>query len=104
MIPVVYLALASLALLRMHVSQLPPESRPSLRSPLQPWSGRGPAAPAERPASPARAVDVVEAVEVVEVAPTPTKRTAQRPTAKKATANKATAKKATANKAPPAKK
>lgn len=76
MLPLLYLALASTALLILHVRQLPPDARPMLG-----WLRRPPSGPFDEPPAPApaTAVQAVE-VEVLEAGPSrPRKRTPRRP-------------------------
>jgi hypothetical protein len=68
MLPLVYLALASLFLLRQHVEQLPPDSRPWFAGLPEPPEGT----------TPSTEVPVIEA-EVLEAGPPPRKRAPRRP-------------------------
>jgi hypothetical protein len=74
MIPLVYLAAASIFLLRRHGDQLPPEALP--------WSGSPPPPPTE-PVDEPVAVTLVDA-EVLDVSPPPRKRAPRKTTPKKA--------------------
>jgi hypothetical protein len=93
MLPLDYLAVASLGLLRMHAGQLPPESRPSLGRP----PSRSTASPASPPAEPATVAVVTEAPAAQPAAKrAPAKRTPAKRAPTKRTATKRTAAKRTA--------
>jgi hypothetical protein len=72
MLPLLYLAAASAALLLVHIRQLPPEARPSFMPPSAPRPGPIPDAP------PVVAAPVEVEVEVLDVGPPPRKRAPQK--------------------------
>jgi hypothetical protein len=80
MLPLAYLALAAGALLRIHLGQVPPESRPSFG-----WPPPG-GAPADTATDvSADTAPIAVEVEVLEAGPPPRKRASSRPPAKKST-------------------
>jgi hypothetical protein len=79
MLPLIYLALASAWLLRRHLRQVPPDSRPLLA-----WPGGGqPGGAAAAPTTPAETAPIAVEVEVLEAAPPPRKRAPRRQPPKK---------------------
>jgi hypothetical protein len=82
MLPLLYLAAASAALLLVHIRQLPPEARPSFMPPSAPRPGPIPDAP------PVVAAPLKVEVEVLDVGPPPRKRAPQKRAPRKAPAKK----------------
>jgi heme/copper-type cytochrome/quinol oxidase subunit 2 len=82
MLPLLYLAAASAALLLVHIRQLPPEARPSFMPPSAPRPGPIPDVP------PVVAAPLKVEVEVLDVGPPPRKRAPQKRAPRKAPAKK----------------